>query len=217
MKYTALALIAGTMGAATGALSVSHPDLFQPYLGSLNPLLAVLLATALGWFALRYLQSRGWFESFVPEQSRTGVPLAAVGATAFALVTVGVDLWKPFPPNLNVPSPQAWLFYPTIAYLVEMVFHAVPLALLLGVGSLLKEGEATTLLWPCILITALLEPSLQLGLGFSVLVGIHVFAFNLFQLWLFRRYDFVSMLSARLAYYLEWHIVWGHLRLRLLF
>jgi hypothetical protein len=31
------------------------------------------------------------------------------------------------------------------------------------------------------------------------------------------RYGFLSMYAFRLVYYLHWHIVWGYLRLQLLF
>jgi len=48
-------------------------------------------------------------------------------------------------------------------------------------------------------------------------VGLHVFLINLLQLWLFKRYDLISMYSFRLAYYLLWHIGWGHVRLKLRF
>jgi hypothetical protein len=205
-------------GAATaaGVLEASRPGLFEPYLGHLNPYLAVVLASALGALSIWYLQSHTWFRLFRSETIGEGVLLAGGGATVFAFLMIVVDLGRPFPKTLNVPLPEAWLFYPAMAYLVEMALHATPLALLLGAGSLFKQAWAPALLWSSIFVTALLEPSLQLGFGLSALVGFHVFAFNLFQLWLFRRYDLVSMLSARLAYYLEWHILWGHLRLQLL-
>jgi hypothetical protein len=48
-------------------------------------------------------------------------------------------------------------------------------------------------------------------------VAAHVFLINFLQLSLFRRYDFLSMYGFRLVYYLLWHIVWGYVRLRLLF
>ena len=50
-----------------------------------------------------------------------------------------------------------------------------------------------------------------------IVTGLHVFVINFLMLVVFRRYDFVSMLSFRLAYYIIWHIVWGNIRLRVLF
>jgi hypothetical protein len=51
----------------------------------------------------------------------------------------------------------------------------------------------------------------------SAFVGAHVWLINIAQLLVFRRYGFVPMYSLRLAYYLIWHIIWGHARLRLMF
>ncbi|MCB9291467.1 MAG: hypothetical protein H6560_29470 [Lewinellaceae bacterium] len=44
-------------------------------------------------------------------------------------------------------------------------------------------------------------------------MSLHIFLINLIQLWLFKRYDFVSMYTFRLVYYLIWHIGWGWVRL----
>jgi hypothetical protein len=75
------------------------------------------------------------------------------------------------------------------------------------------------------LLVALLEPVLQTAWGFSqqyplwvtVFVALHIFLFNAAQLVVFKQYDFVSMITMRLVYYLLWHIVWGMLRLSWLF
>ena len=80
-------------------------------------------------------------------------------------------------------------------------------------------------IWPCILVVALLEPIFQTALGFSrpypiwvtICVFANIFLINVFHLLIFKRYDFVSMYSFRLVYYLIWHIVWGQVRLNLLF
>jgi hypothetical protein len=48
-------------------------------------------------------------------------------------------------------------------------------------------------------------------------VGVHVLVFNLLSLWFFRRYDFLSVYVFRVSYYGFWHILWGQLRLELLF
>ena len=47
-------------------------------------------------------------------------------------------------------------------------------------------------------------------------LAVHLFLFNLFELLVFERYDFVAMYSSRVAYYVVWHIVWGYVRLRVL-
>jgi hypothetical protein len=48
-------------------------------------------------------------------------------------------------------------------------------------------------------------------------VGLHIFLIGLVQLLLFTRYDFITMYTFRLSYYAIWHILWGHLRLNLIF
>jgi hypothetical protein len=113
------------------------------------------------------------------------------------------------------------LFYPAIAYVVEVLFHALPLALLLVALDWLPEKRKlnpTVGVWLCAVPVAALEPILvHLRTGASAYVAVFVFVFTLVELYLFRRYDFVSMTSFRVVFYLWWHILWGSLRLRWLF
>jgi hypothetical protein len=224
-QYQALSLLALGAVAATAILSQSGSTSFQPYLGSLNPLLAVLVVTALGFVSLGFLHSRGWFEIYVGRRSLKGTARAAVLASLLAIAAILVDLGHPFPRDMNVPPPQSLLFYPAIGYLVEITFHAIPLSLLLASsGALATRVSSQVLVWGCILTVALFEPILQVRSAVSAsesswveaFVGLQVFAFNLLQLYIFRRYDFVSMYMCRLAYYLQWHILWGYVRLQVL-
>jgi hypothetical protein len=67
------------------------------------------------------------------------------------------------------------------------------------------------------------EPTFQVLFGERAFTGgavytwVHVFAIASLQLFVFRRFDFVSMYSFRLFYYVYWHIVWGVIRLEALF
>ena len=54
-------------------------------------------------------------------------------------------------------------------------------------------------------------------MGSSAYVGVFVFVFTVVELYVFRRYDFMSMYAFRLVFYMWWHITWGYLRLRWLF
>ncbi len=222
VQYAMLALLTLVAIAATGSLSVSHADLFRPYLGSIPPLPAVMLVAMMGFASLGFLHSRGWFCILSRAQWLRGGVNAVMLATLFAVVIVIVDVVVGFPRSLNVPFPQSLLFYPTMAYMVEVVFHASLVTLLLfTLGKLFAKLGRDRLVWLCILIAAIPEPAIQMvltipGQPFSwldVLVGLHVFVFNLVEMYLFRRYDFVSMLSFRLTYYLYWHILWGYMRL----
>lgn len=112
-----------------------------------------------------------------------------------------------------------------MAYVAEIVFHVLPLSVLLVVlGPLSEKREPTRLVWLCIFLASCPEPIFQLRWRSSesllswadAYVGLHVFAFNVLQLSMFRRYDFISMYVCRLAYYIEWHIVWGYVRQYLL-
>ncbi|HEX4921552.1 MAG TPA: hypothetical protein VFV92_12530, partial [Candidatus Bathyarchaeia archaeon] len=190
---------------------------FEPYFGSIPPLPAIALVMLVGVVSLGFLRSRGWFEIYTRDSFR-GMVFSATVATVFGVVQVFTDLIIHFARDLNVPPPQSLAFYPVMAYVVEASFHALPLVLLLTVlGPLSKKLNTNVLVWLCFLLVSCLEPIVMMRLGFSAYVGLFVFAFNLCQLYVFRRYDFVSMYSLRCVYYIEWHILWGYLRLRLLF
>jgi hypothetical protein len=198
---------------------------FRPYFGRLDPLLVFALAAAVGAVSLGFLRARAGFDVYARGRSLRGVGVAAALATLFAIPVILLDLRVPFPRELNVPPPQSLLFYPTMGCVAEICFHALPLAVLLGLLGGLTRKRPGALVWPCILLAALLEPVLQVSLGLSArpfswadaYVGAHVFAFNVLQMYVFRRYDFIAMYSMRLVYYLWWHIIWGYLRLQLLF
>ena len=111
-----------------------------------------------------------------------------------------------------------------MAYVAEIVFHVLPLSVLLVVlGPLFKAQDPTQLLWLCAFIASCPVPIFQLTFRSSVAslswsdlyVGLHVFAFNLLQLYIFRQYDFVSMYAFRFVYYIHWHVVWGSVRTQL--
>ena len=78
-------------------------------------------------------------------------------------------------------------------------------------------------MWLGILLVSVLEPTFQvLFEGKALTWGaaytwIHVYAIAFLQLYIFRRFDYVSMVSLRLFYYAYWHILWGVIRLEVLF
>jgi len=225
-QYLALTILSLGAAVCTGILSLSHATSFQPYFGSIPPLLAIALITTVGFVSLGFLHSRGWFEVCARKKCLRGAALGAALATLFVVPTILVDLNHGFPRDLNVPAPQSLLFYPAMAYVVEIALHALPLLLLLVfLGWTFRKVNTNWLVWLGIVAAAFLEPIIQLRLGYSnkpvswpeVYVAVHVFAFNLVEMYIFRRYDFVSMYSFRLVYYIHWHILWGYLRLQWLF
>ncbi len=217
-----LAPVALALGAAgaTGLLSFSHAEVFRPYFGHVHPLLAIVPIGVLGILALRVLSQRWKLKLSAGKENWRGARNSSLLATLFAVPSILIDRIVTFPYH-HVPPPVSLLFYPTIAYVAEIVFHAVPLLILLGfLGPLFKEWDATRLVWICIVLASSPEPIFQLnyrpaGAPFSwvdAYVGLHVFAFNVMQFRVFRRYGFVSMYVCRLAYYIEWHMIWGYVR-----
>jgi hypothetical protein len=109
--------------------------------------------------------------------------------------------------------------------LVEILFHVVPLSVLLVPLAFINDPRGRDrLVYGALAATALLEPAYQTLLPSSswsrpavAFISVHVLAFNAVELWLFRSYDFVTMYGFRLLYYLVWHETWGAWRLEILF
>lgn len=208
----------------TGVLSITHNDaVFKRFLGDIHPLIAVSACGILGILLMISQTANRWF---VVYRGNLIAGMVAMGvAGAFGLIIIVVDIAVRFPSDLNIPFPQSLFFYPVIGYIVEIIFHLLPLMLLLHSTTIIfRQVNEIQLVWMCIVIVALLEPLYQaVGLvgeypSWVVLyVALHVFLINLFQLILFKRYGFVAMYAFRLGYYLVWHIVWGYIRLDVLF
>lgn len=221
-QYAAFAALSLWAVGLTGILARSHAILFQPYFGDADPRLMVLTLIGAGGVSLHLLYARGWFDIF--KANGRGAAFSAALAALFAAEAIAADLIIRFRQDMNVLPPQALWFYPAMAYVAEIVFHALPMAsLLIPLGALLKPLRAARLLWVCIVLTSLLEPTFQLRFAENPIswVGgylwMHVFAFNIIQLYVFRRYGFVAMYLLRCFYYVYWHIVWGFVRLQVLF
>ena len=208
----------------TGILYVRNAPLFQAFFGTLNPLLVMLALILLGTILSVFLLSRGWFAVHKAGEYK-GFLVAAGLAALPGLVIILIDVNAVFPEDVNRPFPDSLFFYPIFGFVVEVLFHMLPLALLLFILTSMFNLGFEKVIWPCILVVALLEPIFQTVLGFSrpyptwvmVCVFANILLINLFQLSIFKRYDFVSMYFFRLVYYAIWHIVWGQVRLNLLF
>ena len=220
-QHVAFGVVSLVAVGCTGILSLSQGGgrLYEPYFGSIPPLLALAVAALVGSASLSLLSSRGWFEIYSSRTVR-GVGVAAAIATPFVVWQICADLFVThFPKDINVPLPQSLLFYPAIGYVVEIVLHALPLALLLALlERFMTKANTAIVIGLCIVLVSSLEPVLvHLRMGASAYVGVFVCVFTLVELYVFRRYDFISMSAFRLVYYLGWHVAWGDLRLRWLF
>lgn len=210
--------------ALTAAATFADQTLFERWLGRINPILASVGIAVVGGVLLLTLLSRGWFSVY----TRAGVARwlwVIVPAVLLAAAMIVVDTRVAFPEDMNALLPHSLMYYPVIGYAVEILFHVLPLSILLFLLSVfLGNTRFEAIVWPAILVVSLLEPVFQAR--FSVgrepawtvaYVAAHLLVFNLIQLALFKRYDFVTMYGFRLVYYALWHIVWGQLRLGLLF
>lgn len=208
----------------TGMIYFTNDQPFERFIGKVNPLLAGIFIVILGGILLTVLLSRGWFEIYKKENLK-GLHRSAGLAAILGIIMILVDLKIVFPADTNILFPASLLFYPAIGFFVEILFHVLPLTLLLvALTSLFRNLRFDKILWISIVIVALLEPvyqTLWMGgrypLWAVAYVGFQVFLINLFQLIIFKRYDFISMYSFRLVYYLFWHIGWGYIRLKVLF
>jgi hypothetical protein len=221
IAYFALSLIAFIFFVI---LLPSSGAYFRRFLGDANPIVVVVVASLVGAAALWALGSSYGFVILKKGATLRGVGLSLVFATLLAVAIVIADLLIRYPKDTNVPVPQALLFYPAIGLIAEIIFHILPLALLLFImhplaGRLGNER----VVWIGIILVAALEPTFQVlfeGKAFtwgSAYTWIHVFAIAFLQLYVFRRFDFMSMYSFRLFYYAYWHILWGVIRLHVLF
>jgi hypothetical protein len=223
LVFTCLSL--GVLGFA-GILHASNKLLFQRYLGRINPWIAFLFAIILGFVLLSFLLSQKWFQIYEKE-SVSGLLRSSSLAALLGIIMILVDTRIIFSADVNILFPKSLLFYPAMGYFAEILFHVLPLTVLLATLTLiLKNVSFEAIVLICIPVVALLEPiyhtidmasSKQFPPWAVIYVGVHIFLFNIFQLLIFRKYNFISMYSFRLVYYMFWHIGWGYLRLRLLF
>jgi hypothetical protein len=220
-----LGLSLGVLG-FVGILYVSNPLLFQRFLGRINPLIAFLCVIALGFILFFFLLSQNWFTVYEKENLK-GLLYATVLAASFGVLMILVDTRIIYPEDTNVLLPESLLFYPAMGFFADILFHVLPLTVLLVIlSSILKSVDFGNVVWICIPIVSITESIYQMmhlasfnryPLWAVIYVGIHVFLIGFSQLTLFSKYDFISMYSFRLVYYAFWHIGWGYVRLRLLF
>lgn len=218
--YLLTALIAFLLTAISAFFSAEYYDRF---LGTFHPVVISGIASCIGAISLWLLHRNHGFY-ILKRKSLHGIGLSIVFATISGLLIILVDSLNPFPEDMNVPYPESLLFYPAIAFIAEITFHIMPLALVLTIStSFFPKIGKTKLIWFSVFLVALIEPLFQL-MGKQTLFSFnslytfaHVYVIAGLQLYLFWRHDFFTMFCFRLLYYLYWHILWGSLRLELLF
>jgi hypothetical protein len=197
---------------------------FKRYMGGIHPLVVLTILFIIGLVLFSFLTKDGEFAVYRKGNIK-GILLATALGIPFALVMVFVDTKYPFSENMNVAYPNSIFFYPAIGYVVELLFHLLPFGLLyILLGRIFASPESQWIIGISILGAAIIEPLFQILFpgsqqlrGVLAYVGIHLLITNIIQLLLFVKYDFVSMYAFRLSYYLIWHIIWGYMRLGILF
>ena len=226
LQFLILIVISIVVLGFTTILYLNDKEMFQRFIGRINPIISFLIVSVLGIVLFSFLLSQKWFVIY--KSGNLPGMLYFIGLAALlGIVMIAVDTKIVFPADMNILFPHSLLFYPAIGFLVEILFHVLPLAVLLFIlHGIFRNVNIEYLVWISIFIVALLEPiyhstnmfySSRYSLWAVIYVGVHVFIINFVQLLLFRKYDFISMYSFRLAYYLFWHIGWGYLRLKILF
>ena len=206
----------------TSIVHYMNPGYYARFLAEMNPLLTLILVGIAGFIAFSTVLLKEQFVIFSKAKFSKKFNYSWL-ILVFTGVAILVDCRIVFPREMNIPFPVSLLFYPAIAFLVELIFHAIPLAIILALLRIaFKSVEQSQLIWTGIVLVALLEPTFQVAMDdysiwATVITWINLFLFNLTQLVIFRKYGFISMYIYRLIYYLIWHILWGHVRLDLLF
>jgi hypothetical protein len=209
----------------TVILSIFPTASFRLFFGDVPALLFIPMLIIGGFVCMKLILSRGWFSIYKRENLKQ-LPRLSIVAILFLSGAIFVDFTFPFPVDINLPFPKSALFYPIMGYVVEILFHIIPLTILLGVlVTIFKNADREKILFACILIVSLLEPiyqgmldpSIGKPLWLDLFDGTRLFLFSFVQLNILKRYDFVSMYSFRIVYYLLWHILWGSIRLLVLF
>jgi len=207
-------------------LSIEGTADLGAYLGDRAPWLVAAVVCAGGLFAMKILYRTAGFALLRPAATKRGFLMASLAVVPFAAgVTIADLVWR-FPENINVPLPQAALFYPAIGFVAQLALHVIPLALLLAAGRMVPgDSERRWWIWLCIVLVSAIEAAIQVasaidGGGQAAMVAyvaVSLWLFGVVELSLYRRFDFLTMYVFRLVYYGYWHLVWGSLRLEWLF
>ncbi len=196
---------------------------FERFLGDTPPAVAVGVAGLVGAASLYVLDSSGWVGR---GSKRRGFARAGASAIGFGAAILVADVALGFGADINVAWPTSVLFYPVMAFIAEVAFHLAPLALLV---TILRRQPGVDLggvsgLLVVALVAAVEAVYQMIGTEFvggsgmlAAYLALHMMVFGIVGMTALRRYGFGSMMWFRLLYYLIWHIMWGPLRLDLLF
>jgi hypothetical protein len=222
-QFFVFTIISSCVFVLTLILNYVDPSPFYRFLGDIDPIILLLFTFFLGFWGLAYLISRTHLAIYKKHYPKDFFLILSI-ALIFGVEVILADLWLvDYAADINIFFPKSLLFYPAIGYIVEVIFHIIPISCFVFVLSLFKRFSTTQIVWTSLIAVAIVEPLYQVwflsqdSLMTVIYTGIHVFLFSLTQVLIFKRFDFVSMYFFRLVFYLIWHILWGYYRLELFF
>lgn len=182
----------------------------------------ILLATGLGWFAVRLAPASGFPDLWDDNISNTRRLLLPVilGLLLGICQIILLDKLLHLPVTM-VELPLAIPVYLAAGIVSEVFFRLIPLvfATWLISGKLLGGKGQSQTFWIIAILFSLAEPVLQVAAMYQIglvsssfllsLLFTLVFAANIVPAWLFRKSGFLAPLMFRLSAYLVWHILRG--------
>lgn len=145
-----------------------------------------------------------------------GLAIAVVQGCAIAACTIAVDIVIPVAgflglAELHHPLPAAIPFYWYGAAVSEIWFHLLPVQLIFMAAA--RFGDRERAFWFALVVIAAWEgrrfftaPQQHTPTG-TILFMIS-YAANAGEIWLFRRYGFMTSVAQRMTAYALWHIAW---------
>jgi hypothetical protein len=127
---------------------------FEPYFAGFSPTSVFGVTDVIGVISLRALHVCGWVGTR-QRDDLMGVDVAVMLATISVITVdrfVGIKV-------IHVPMPWSLLFYPTVALVVEVFFHTLPLALMFASLRAIERSDSDRIGWMCIIVVSLLEPT----------------------------------------------------------
>jgi hypothetical protein len=145
----------------------------------MSPIFAATAMCAIGAVLLRVLVIRDGFAVAGPHIAR-GLTWSAGFAVLFGMIIVPADLIIVHTADMNIPFPASVLFYPVIGFMVESLFHVLPLCVLLTtLRRVMARGRSAAMVWTSLIAVAALEPAHQTWTatrGMPFVGGIHAYA-----------------------------------------
>ncbi len=192
--------------------------LYSIFLGNTSPLLTYIALMLVFIISIHLLRPKDWFFISFDLSTRPLIVYFFI-SMLIGCLPILIDLWQPLGRDINVLFPLSLVYYPSIGFLAEVIFHVLPILVL---SYLIPNYNLKDKI--IIITVALVEPIFQIVWGIEgesirsrdILVGMEVFIFSLFQLAIFKKYGFLAMYIMRLGFYVSWHLIWGYFRLMIL-